>query len=111
MRQKKSLPVYAKTKLFRIWHPNAIWGTFQTADYAAAIFQQAVRFYEMPNDTEAAVAKRMERQRYLYEGSRRYHVLLGEQALYSNVGGPGVMKSQLGRVSEADHAHRVSACR
>ncbi|MGW6941780.1 helix-turn-helix domain-containing protein [Streptomyces xanthophaeus] len=108
MRQKKSLPVYARTKLFRIWQPNAIWGTFQTADYAAAIFQQAVRFYEMPNDTEAAVAKRMERQRYLYEGNRRYHVVLGEQALYSNVGGPGVMKSQLDRLVALMGLARVS---
>ncbi|MER7466616.1 DUF5753 domain-containing protein [Streptomyces sp. NPDC097981] len=108
MRQKKSLPVYAKTQLFRIWQPNAIWGTFQTADHAAAIFQQAVRFYEMPNDTEAAVAKRMERQRYLYEGSRRYHVILGEQALYSNVGGPDVMKSQLDRLVALMGLARVS---
>lgn len=95
-RQPKSLPLYAKTKVFRIWHP-LVWGTFQTTDYAAEIFHQAVRFLQFPDDTEAAVGKRLERQRYLYEGNRIYHVLLGEQALYSNVGGPEVMKAQLDR--------------
>ncbi|MFC8350819.1 helix-turn-helix domain-containing protein [Streptomyces sp. NPDC057280] len=107
-RQKKSLPVYARTKVFRIWHPNLIWGTFQTADYAAEIFQQAVRFLEFPNDTEAAVGKRLERQRYLYEGNRIYNVLLGEQALYSNVGGPEVMKAQLDRLLALMGLPRVS---
>ena len=29
--------MYAKTKVFRIWHPTLIWGTLQTADYAAVI--------------------------------------------------------------------------
>ena len=98
-RQKKSLPVYAKTKVFRIWNPNMVWGTIQAAEYAVEVFQQAAQFYEFPNDTEAAVAKRLERQRYLYEGERVYNVLLGEQALYSTVGGPDVMKAQLDRLT------------
>ncbi|MFE5971361.1 helix-turn-helix domain-containing protein [Streptomyces sp. NPDC056460] len=107
-RQKKSLPVYARTGVFRIWHPNLIWGTFQTADYAKAIFEQSVSMYEIPDDSEAAVAKRLERQRYLYEGSRVYNVLLGEQALYSNVGGPQVMQSQLDRLTALMGLARVS---
>ncbi|MFD4321887.1 helix-turn-helix domain-containing protein [Streptomyces sp. NPDC058548] len=107
-RQKKALPVYDRTKVFRIWQPNMIWGTFQTADYAAAVFDQAVSFYEFPNDSAAAVAKRLERQRYLYEGSRIYNVLLGEQALYSNVGGAEVMRSQLDRLTALMGLARVS---
>jgi transcriptional regulator with XRE-family HTH domain len=66
-RQRQAIPVYAKTKVFRIWHPTLIWGTLQTADYAAEVFQQGVSYYEIPNDTEAAVAKRLERQQYLYQ--------------------------------------------
>lgn len=107
-RQKKSLPVYAKTNLFRIWHPNLIWGTFQTAEYARAVFEQSVSMYEIPDDSEAAVAKRLERQRYLYEGNRIYNVLLGEQALYSNVGGAQVMQSQLDRLVALMGLARVS---
>ncbi|MEJ8661256.1 helix-turn-helix domain-containing protein [Streptomyces sp. MS1.AVA.4] len=97
-RQKKSLPLYRKTKVFRIWEPTTIWGTIQTADYAEDIFDQVMNFYETPADTEAAVAKRLERQKYLYEGSRIFNVLLGEQALYSNHGGSEVMRAQLDRL-------------
>ncbi|MGW4236343.1 helix-turn-helix domain-containing protein [Streptomyces sp. NPDC004749] len=97
-RQKKSLPLYQKTKVFRIWEPTTIWGTIQTAAYAENIFDQVLNFYETPADTEAAVAKRLERQKYLYEGSRIFNVLLGEQALYSNHGGSEVMRAQLDRL-------------
>jgi transcriptional regulator with XRE-family HTH domain len=33
-RQRQAIPVYARTKVFRIWHPTLIWGTLQTAEYA-----------------------------------------------------------------------------
>ncbi|KUL50136.1 XRE family transcriptional regulator [Streptomyces sp. NRRL F-4489] len=97
-RQKKSLPVYRRTKVFRIWEPSVIWGTLQTADYAENIFEQVANFHESRPDTQAAVAKRLERQKYLYEGDRIFNVLLGEQALYSNHGGAEVMRGQLDRL-------------
>jgi transcriptional regulator with XRE-family HTH domain len=97
-RQAKALPVYAKTKIFRIWHPTLVWGTLQTAAYAAETFRQVVDFYQIPNDADAAVAKRLERQQYLYQGGRMFNVLLGEQALYSNFGGPDTMRGQLDRL-------------
>ncbi|GHA38864.1 transcriptional regulator [Streptomyces tauricus] len=107
-RQRQAIPVYAKTKVFRIWHPTLIWGTLQTADYAAEVFQQGVSYYEIPNDTEAAVAKRLERQQYLYQGERIFNVLLGEQALYTNFGGPEVMRGQLDRLLAVMRLPRLS---
>ncbi|WP_308295522.1 helix-turn-helix domain-containing protein [Streptomyces sp. MUM 178J] len=107
-RQSKALPVYAKTKVFRIWHPTLVWGTLQTPEYAAKTFEQVVAFYEIPNDTEAAVAKRLERQQYLYRGGRIFNVLLGEQALYTNFGGPEVMIGQLDRLLSAMRLPRLS---
>ncbi|MEU1176590.1 helix-turn-helix transcriptional regulator [Streptomyces sp. NPDC005820] len=107
-RQSKAIPVYARTKVFRIWHPTLIWGTLQTADYAAATFEQVVDFFEIPNDTEAATAKRLERQQYLYQGDRIFNVLLAEQALYTNFGGPEVMKGQLDRLLAVMRLARLS---
>ncbi|GAA0336428.1 helix-turn-helix transcriptional regulator [Streptomyces blastmyceticus] len=107
-RQSKALSVYAKTKVFRIWHPTVVWGTLQTADYAVETFDQVVDYYEIPNDAEAAVAKRLERQQYLYKGNRIFNVLLGEQALYSNFGGPEVMKGQLDRLLAVMRLPRLS---
>ncbi|MER0242965.1 helix-turn-helix transcriptional regulator [Streptomyces sp. HSW2009] len=107
-RQKKSLPLYQRTKVFRIWDPSTIWGTIQTAAYAEVIFEQVADFYESPADTQAAVAKRLERQSYLYKGDRIFNVLLGEQALYSNHGGSEVMRAQLDRLLAVQALPRLS---
>ncbi|MEV7679465.1 helix-turn-helix transcriptional regulator [Streptomyces sp. NPDC088341] len=108
-RQQKSLPVYAKTKVFRIWHPTVIWGTLQTAEYSAEVFKQVVQLYEIVNDdSDEAVAKRLERQQYLYTGNRIFNVLLAEQALYTTFGGPDVMKAQLDRLLAVMRLPRIS---
>lgn len=107
-RQRQALPVYGKTKVFRIWHPTVVWGTLQTSEYASAVFEQVVSYYEIPNDAEEAVAKRLERQQYLYRGDRIFNVLLGEQALYTNFGGPDVMKGQLDRLLAVMRLPRLS---
>lgn len=107
-RQEAALPVYSKTKVFRIWHPTLMWGTLQTSAYAAETFKQVRDFYEIPDDTEAATAKRLERQQYLYRGDRIFNVLLAEQALYTNFGGPEVMKGQLDRLLAVMRLPRLS---
>ncbi len=94
-RQHKALPIYDRTQLFRIWHPTVIWGALQTEAYATATFRQVIDFYEIPDDIEAATAKRIERRRYLYKGDRSFNVVLLEQALYTNFGGAEVMIEQL----------------
>ncbi|MGW5971755.1 helix-turn-helix domain-containing protein [Streptomyces sp. NPDC055186] len=107
-RQRQASPVYAKTKVFRIWHPTLIWGTLQTSEYAAEVLRQGVSYYEIPDDAEAAVAKRLERQQCLYRGDRIFNVLLGEQALYTNFGGSEVMKGQLDRLLAVMRLPRLS---
>jgi transcriptional regulator with XRE-family HTH domain len=98
VRQQRSLSLYRKTKVFRVYHPTVVWGTLQTAEYAASAFRQVVDFFEIPDDIDAGVAARMERQQFLYRGDRRYHVILGEQALHTNIGGAEVMRGQLDRL-------------
>ena len=40
-----------------------------------------IRFLDVPDDLDAAVAARMERQRVLYQAGKRFAVVLEEQAL------------------------------
>ncbi|MFE9181083.1 DUF5753 domain-containing protein [Streptomyces sp. NPDC007126] len=75
-----------------------IWGTLQTEAYATVILKQVVRFLGVPDDVPAGVAKRMERQGVLRNGNHHYDVILGEQALYTNIGGPTVMRGQIDRL-------------
>lgn len=88
----------AGAKQIRNWQPQVIPGLLQTADYAEAILRYGVKFYRIPDDVDAGVSKRMERQRVLYRRDHRFHFLLAEQALYTTVGDRDVMVGQLDRL-------------
>lgn len=89
---------YERTTRFRIYEHNVIPGLFQTADYCAAMLEFWYRFLDAPNDLDAAVAVRMERQRVLYRGGRRVDCVLEEQALRTWFGTADVQAGQLDRL-------------
>ncbi|MFF5012464.1 DUF5753 domain-containing protein [Streptomyces sp. NPDC001165] len=89
---------YQQTRHGKAYVPEMIWGTLQTEAYAGVILRNVVEFLGVPDDVAAGVAKRMERQQVLYDGEHHYDVILGEQALYTNVGGPEVMREQMERL-------------
>ncbi|NUR00309.1 MAG: DNA-binding protein [Streptomyces sp.] len=89
---------YQQTRHGKSYVPEMIWGTLQTEAYATVILSRVVDFLGVPDDVPAGVAKRMERQQVLYDGEHHYDVILGEQALYTNVGGPEVMVEQMERL-------------
>ena len=96
--QDEVITWYQQTQHSKAFIPTMIWGTLQTETYAAVILRQVVEFLGVPDDSAAGVAKRMERQQVLYDGEHRFDVILGEQALYTNIGGPTVMRGQLERL-------------
>ncbi|MGW3284436.1 DUF5753 domain-containing protein [Streptomyces sp. NPDC001002] len=89
---------YQRTQHGKSYVPTMIWGTLQTQAYATVILRQVVDFLGIPDDVPAGVAKRMERQQVLYDGEHHYDVVLGEQGLYTNIGGSEVMRGQLERL-------------
>jgi hypothetical protein len=96
--QNEVVSLYQQTRHSQAYVPDMIWGTLQTEAYAAVILRKVVDFLDVPDDVPAGVAKRMERQQVLYDGEHHYDVILGEQSLYTNVGGPEVMRGQLERL-------------
>jgi transcriptional regulator with XRE-family HTH domain len=86
---------YERTESFRIYEHNVIPGLFQTADYAAAMLSFWIGFLDTPNDLEAAVAVRMERQRVIYQAGKRFAVALEEQALRTWFGTAKTQAAQL----------------
>jgi len=98
IRQQQFIGLYEQTQIFRVYNPTVVWGTLQTVEYAEAMLRQVTDFYEIPDDVDRGVAARMERQQYLYKGDRRFSIILGEQALYTNLGGPDVLRGQLDRL-------------
>ncbi|MFI1918108.1 helix-turn-helix domain-containing protein [Nocardia sp. NPDC020380] len=100
--------IESETRLIRGYDPALIPGLLHTPEYAEAVFHRVAEFNQTPNDAEEAVAARMDRQQqYLYRGARRVHYIIGEQALYTTVGGDGVMFGQLDRLLTAMSLPRV----
>lgn len=106
--QESSIPLYAWTSLFRIYDTTVVPGLFTTAEYAAAIFRFWSEFMGLQDDVDAAVEARIERQRVLYRGDRRFDVVLEEQVLRTLVGGSDVMAGQLDRLLAVMSLPRVS---
>jgi transcriptional regulator with XRE-family HTH domain len=90
--------LYEQTTNFRIYEHNVIPGLFQTADYAAAMLSFWIGFLDTPNDLDAAVAVRIERQRVLYQRGKRIAVILEEQALRTWFGDAETQAGQLDRL-------------
>lgn len=106
--QESFVPLWETTHLFRIYEPGLIPGLFQTAEYATSIISHNIERFKTPNDLEDAVAARMERQRVLYFGDRRFLVVLEEQALRTRVGDAQTMAGQLDRILAVMGLQRVS---
>ena len=94
-RQQASASAYERARLFRIYEPAVVPGLLQTREYAVAVLSTFIDFVRVPDDAEQGAAARVERQRVLTHGDRRFHMVLGEQALRTNVGGAEVMAGQL----------------
>lgn len=92
--------LYERVSLFRIYEHNVIPGLFQTAAYCSAMLSFWIGFLDVPDDLDAAVAVRMERQRVLYQAGKRFAVVLEEQALRTWFGTAEVQAGQLGRLLE-----------
>jgi transcriptional regulator with XRE-family HTH domain len=97
-RQQASAAAYERARLFRIYEPAVVPGLLQTREYAVAVLLTFIDFVRIPEDAEEGAAARLERQRVLTHGDRRFHMVLGEQALHTNVGGAEVMTGQLERL-------------
>ncbi|MFJ4655012.1 Scr1 family TA system antitoxin-like transcriptional regulator [Nocardia sp. NPDC088792] len=59
-------------------------------------------------DLIAAIEARMERQQVFRKGTRRFHFLIAEQALYTTVGSDEIMIHQLERLAAHVRSSRVA---
>lgn len=97
-RQRAVQKLEAQTRLTRWYEPVLIPGILHTAGYAEAVMRRVIDFYQVPDDLDAGVAVRMQRQQILYRGDRRFHFIIAQQALATTVGDTDVMIGQLDRL-------------
>ncbi|MFI9332114.1 DUF5753 domain-containing protein [Kitasatospora sp. NPDC052868] len=90
-----------QTRHYHGFSPDLVWGNLQTRAYAEEVLRLVVDLHGIPRDIEAGAAERVARAQYIGQDGRTYHVLLGEQALLTGIGGPEVLRPQLEHLLDA----------
>lgn len=88
----------AKASVVRHFEVAYVPGLLQTAEYARRVFDEQVVLHGGLDDVEAAVATRLERQRWLYESGKRFEFLLTEAVLRLVLPSTNAMRGQLDRL-------------
>ncbi|MDV7215770.1 helix-turn-helix domain-containing protein [Streptomyces prunicolor] len=106
--QEARLPLYERTRRFRSYSSWLVPGMIQTQPYTTAALRAIQRRRGLVDDVADAVAARMERQRVLYEGDRRFAFLIEESVLRAGIGGADVMTGQLAHLISVASLPNVS---
>ncbi|MFD9621867.1 helix-turn-helix domain-containing protein [Streptomyces virginiae] len=86
---------HEQAAMCRVYASNAVPGFLQTPAYATALMESITSFQGTPRDITEAVAARITRSRYMYEGGHRFVVLLEEWVLRSLIGDQITQAAQL----------------
>ncbi|MGW1836004.1 helix-turn-helix domain-containing protein [Streptomyces sp. NPDC002067] len=106
--QEERLPLFERTRRFRSYSSWLVPGLIQTHGYTEAVLRAVQRRRVEVDDVAEAVAVRMERQRVLYEGGRRFAFLIEESVLRNGLGGVDVQIGQLGHLLTVGSLPNVS---
>ncbi|EST31598.1 XRE family transcriptional regulator [Streptomyces roseochromogenus subsp. oscitans DS 12.976] len=93
--QEDFFALHAQAQICRSYVSNVVPGFFQTPAYATALMETITDFQGTPNDVPEAVAARVARSRFLYEGGHRFVVLMEECVLRYRLGDAETMAAQL----------------
>jgi transcriptional regulator with XRE-family HTH domain len=94
--QESSIPLYERTRQFRVYCSNVVPGLVQTPEYATALLSAISEFQGTPNDAPEAAAARLTCSHVIRQGDHRFALLVEESVLRYRIGSPEVMAGQLG---------------
>ncbi|MET8677656.1 helix-turn-helix transcriptional regulator [Streptomyces sp. NPDC004647] len=106
--QESSVPLFERTKHFKVYCSNVVPGFLQTPGYAKALLTSIAVFRGLPDDVAAAVDARMNRSHVIREGDHRFAIVVEETVLRYRIGDAGVMAGQLGYLLSAMNLPSVS---
>jgi transcriptional regulator with XRE-family HTH domain len=96
--QESVAPLFERTRRFRAYDSWLVPGLLQTAAYTKAILSATTARRGLPDDTDEAVAIRLQRQHVLHEGDHGFAVVIEESVLRGGIGGADTMAGQLGHL-------------
>ncbi|MEV5596027.1 helix-turn-helix transcriptional regulator [Streptomyces sp. NPDC052496] len=92
----------AKSRAVQAWEGTVVAGMLQTADYARHVLIRYADLHQNPHrDIDDAVRARIQRQQWLYQPGKAFHIILWEAALHALVCPPSVLAAQLDRLAGA----------
>lgn len=94
--QQANIPLYERTKLFRVYCSRVMPGLLQTEGYAHALLSLIADFRDLPNDVSEAAVARVDRSHIIRDGLHRVVLLVEEDVLTHRIGDDAVMAGQLG---------------
>jgi transcriptional regulator with XRE-family HTH domain len=106
--QQSAVPLYERTRHFKVYCSNVVPGFLQTPGYATALLRAIAAFRGLPDDVAEAVSARMDRSRILRKSGRTFAIVLEEAVLRYRLGDAGVMAGQLGSLLSAMDLPTVS---
>lgn len=106
--QESVAPLFERTRRFRTYQSWVVPGLLQTPTYTKAVLSTIAALRDVPDDIDAAVAVRMERQHILHSGDHRFAMLVEEWVLRTVIGDTDVMAGQLGHLIAAASLPSVS---
>ena len=106
--QESVLPLWERTRRFRIYNPSLVPGPVQTEAYIRAVLHGIMVRRQLPDDVEAAVRVRVDKQHVVYEGDHRFAIVIEENVLRHPIGGAEAMAGQLGYLLVASGLPSVS---
>jgi transcriptional regulator with XRE-family HTH domain len=96
--QESVVPLWERTRRFRIYSSWLIPGPLQTRAYIEALLSAVMVRHDLPNDLERAVQVRLDKQHVVHEGDHRFAVILEEAVLRFGIGSAETMAGQLGHL-------------
>lgn len=97
--QDALVPLFERTRLFRVYSSNVVPGLLQTVGYAGALLSDIADFHGTPNDAPDAAQARMDRSyRVLQHGDHRFGFVIEEAVLRYRLGDVDTMAGQLGHL-------------
>ena len=99
--QQTRLPLYERTRVFKVYCSTVIPGFLQIPGYADALMSAITAFQGTPDDVEEAVRARMNRNRLLHAAGHRFTMIIEESVLWYRLGDSETMAAQLGHLLSA----------
>jgi transcriptional regulator with XRE-family HTH domain len=88
-----------RSQVIRHFETAYVPGLLQTPEYAKRVLTEMISLHDLDiDDVDAAVAMRMQRQRFVYDTSKRFEFLLAEPVLGWLLVPPASMRAQLDRL-------------